>query len=311
MFRFLLFFFCLFLTLSQANAQDEEELLLLGTQGFVKSVAWSPDGTKIASGNSSGKIIIWNVEQETQIAHYTDIGPVFDLAWSPDGEMLATSNAQIIDLGTGEFTSLVADATYYSVGWTLDGNYLAMGGITETVFIWDFLQKKQIQEIYLGFIHQIRGIDWSPNGRYIAVGTTAYTVEYWAFEDDPSIQIFEGHTDFVNGVAWSPDSEYLASAGGDGQLCIWEIETASKVDCLDFDYPLLTVDWSFDGQFLAAGGIDFEFAYKEQLIIWELEKNRYQTLLSDHINNVAWSPVDLTLAVAGWNRIYLWSVESE
>ena len=69
---------------------------LEGHEGWVASVAWSPDGSKLASGGFDETIRVWDAASGKEI--YTlelegHEGWVSSVAWSPDGSKLAFSRA--------------------------------------------------------------------------------------------------------------------------------------------------------------------------------------------------------------------------
>jgi WD40 repeat protein len=75
-------------------------------EGWVTVLAWSPDGTLLASGGSDGSARIVDVGsgEDRHSLHYD--GPVSALGWSPDGTLLAIAcqdgSARILDVVSGE-----------------------------------------------------------------------------------------------------------------------------------------------------------------------------------------------------------------
>ncbi len=77
-----------------------------GHTGPVYSVAWSPDGTRIASGGTDSTIQIWDVRTGQRLVLYSGhVGTVYTVAWSPDGTRIASgsddSTVQVWDATTG------------------------------------------------------------------------------------------------------------------------------------------------------------------------------------------------------------------
>lgn len=65
--------------------------LYQGHTGPVYTVAWSPDGTRIASGGNDSTVQVWNVRTGRRLLLYTGhVGTVYTVAWSPDAFRLGT-----------------------------------------------------------------------------------------------------------------------------------------------------------------------------------------------------------------------------
>ncbi len=60
----------------------------------VTSVAWSPNGERIASGGVDGTVQVWDARTGQPLHTYTDPedSPIASVAWSPDGERIASSS---------------------------------------------------------------------------------------------------------------------------------------------------------------------------------------------------------------------------
>ena len=67
--------------------------MLLGHSGPVNDVAWSPDGTRLATASHDHTIRVWSSSGSVlhQLVGHTD--RVHAVAWSPDGERLASGSS--------------------------------------------------------------------------------------------------------------------------------------------------------------------------------------------------------------------------
>lgn len=57
-------------------------------------VAWSPDGTYLASGDADGHICIWSARRGSLARRLEAGASIYDLRWSRDGRLLAASAAE-------------------------------------------------------------------------------------------------------------------------------------------------------------------------------------------------------------------------
>ncbi len=106
----------------------------------VTSVAWSPDGTRIASGSLDNTVQVWDAATGNHVYTYRGHGTdVESVAWSPDGTTIASGRAdttvQLWDAATGDtlYTYWGHSADVSTVAWSPDGRRIASGGQDTTV----------------------------------------------------------------------------------------------------------------------------------------------------------------------------------
>jgi transcriptional regulator with XRE-family HTH domain len=119
----------------------------------VTSVAFSPDGKILASGNADDTVELWNVATHQQIGFPLingQAGGVSSVAFSPDGKTLATGSyeetVQLWNVATqqligGPFTGHGGSVT--SVAFSPDGKVLASGSYDQTVRLWNVAAPSQ------------------------------------------------------------------------------------------------------------------------------------------------------------------------
>jgi WD40 repeat protein len=111
----------------------------------VFSVAWSPNGKRIASGWRDKTVRIWNA-------------------------------ATGIDIFPAPITGHTG--TVFSVAWSPDGKNIASGSDDHTVKVWNASTGKNVLT-YQGHSNRVSTVSWSPDGRYIASGSFDETAQVW------------------------------------------------------------------------------------------------------------------------------------
>jgi WD40 repeat protein len=132
---------------------DRETFRLTDIPGGALSVAWSPDGTRLATGSADGVVRMWDActrQVVFDLKGHTQ--PVWGIAISPDGRRLASAagssgwpvpaggEARIWDLGTGRELLALQDHKHdvYGVAFSADGKRFASAGADGVVYVWDF-----------------------------------------------------------------------------------------------------------------------------------------------------------------------------
>jgi WD domain, G-beta repeat len=243
-----------------------------GHTDWVYTVAWSPDGKRLASCSKDKTVQVWDASDGGYVFTYDGHkDEVVTVAWAPDGTRLASGGGNLDqNLKTSDKTVQVWDATdgghiftYHghtdavqAVAWSPDGTRIASASFDKTVQVWDATDGDHPFS-YHGHTDKVFIVNWSPNGKYLASGSTDKTAQIWNAADGGHIFTYTGHTDWVNGVAWSPDSRRIASASADKTAQVWDAADGGHV----FVYnghtdAVITTAWSPDGTRIASSSFD-------------------------------------------------------
>jgi WD40 repeat protein/DNA-binding Xre family transcriptional regulator len=279
----------------------------------VVSVAFSPDGTLLATGDMEGQIRLWQVQTGKQLfAFKGHSGWVRSIAWSPDGRTLASgSNDSVVRLwnvADGSCLKALRGHTnwVWAVAWSPDGRTLASGSFDSSVRLWDVAIGSEKQVLY-GHTGGVRSLTWSPDGRTLASGSFDCSIRLWDVAEGRCLQALHGHTHWVWAVAWSPDGRTLASGSVGSSVRLWDTATGSEKQVLHgHTNEVRSVAWSPDSRTLASGSFD------SSVRLWNVANGKCQQVLLGHtsgVGSVDWSSDGRTLASGSFDSsVRLWDV---
>jgi WD40 repeat protein/transcriptional regulator with XRE-family HTH domain len=282
----------------------------------VWSVAYSPDGTRIATASWDNTAQVWDSDSGQRllilIGHSESVNGI---AYTPDGKLLATASD--------------------------DG----------TAIIWDAETGKELHTLsgHEGAVHDI---SFSPDGHYLATASDDGTAKIWNVKTGEEKLTFSGHGDTVFDVAFSPDGNQVATSGLDEYVRIWDATTGKELLALPFEGSdqLRGLAFSPDGTNIAVTSTRFpwgrvwdaatgevvlngfpghrdalvDIAYRAdgKLIatassdatakIWDADSGELLYTLSGHtlpVTGLAFNPAGTHLATTSWDQtIRVWSI---
>ena len=327
---------------AQLELKDTGSWVYMNYGDTVGSVKFSPDGRYIAAGydySTSGyDIYIYDLSLNS-VAYANYDGSIKSINWSPDGRYLAIGGAtnssgdelQIYKFD-GSLLTLVLSQSYgheysptvFSVNWSPDGRYLAIGGQFPTsekelqVYRFDGVSLSLVADQY-GQIEfsAVLSVNWSPDGRYLAEGEYCLSggkLRVYGF-DGSSLSLVDeaGSFNSLESISWSPDGCYLA-VGGNGDIQVYYFDGSSLSFAVGetFGNDVSSVNWSPDGRYIAIGG-GYPDPGHSQLEIYSFDSwnwilnliasQSYGTEEEGWVESVNWSSDGNNLATGGGTMV--------
>lgn len=234
----------------------------------VRVVAFSPDGSLLASGSRDKMVKLWDMETREDIATL-DIGK---------------PNRQVT-----------------SLSFSPDGSLLAVGTVSGNTALWD-VASRRLAGMLEGYTTWVTSLAFSHDGTTLVSGLLddEDRIRVWDVASRQLIGVLRGHTKGVTQVAFSPDGGVLASCSSDGTVRIWDVAALRE------RYRLVriggggirSIAFSPDGKILAASD-----AKNAVIALWDVAARRnladMDIVHNSWINHLTFSPDGESLATAG------------
>jgi WD40 repeat protein len=279
----------------------------------ISGVAFSPDGSSIATVSSGTNFKIWDSNTGTLLRTISDDPVCYKITYSPDGSKIATASfgntAKIWDANSGALLRTLTGHLdqVLDVAFSPDGNKIATGSWDRFTKIWDVNSGNIIKTI-TGHNEGVWGVAFSPDGSRITTGSEDKTAKIWDANTGALIQTIQVLTNGVRGVSYSPEGSRIATALGDSTAKIWDANTGALIqDFIGHNGSVSEVDFSPDGSKIATASGD------STAKIWDANTGVLIRTLKGHsayVSGVAYSPDGTRIATSSYdNTAKIWDVD--
>lgn len=207
----------------------------------IFSIAFNPDGTKLASGGDDLLVLIWDVpslvagEIDNFTAYEGHTDGIFAVAWHPTEPILAS------------------------------------GSRDDTIGLWD-TESGALLATLEGHTREVEDVIFSPDGKRLVSGGRDNSIRVWDVDsalnsDMPISELLSGHSDWVLSLAFSEDGKLLVSGGRDRAIILWNMDKLEIIGqpLVNHDNWVWTVDISPDSRMVVSGGRD------SRMVVWDID----------------------------------------
>lgn len=280
--------------------------LKIGPLPPLNSIAFSPDGKRLAVGGYRA-LIVWDTTTGQPVGCVSNLsGPVQTIAYRPDGSLIAIASGnpgasgevKVVDAKTlapvghtlGNHTDVV-----FGVAWSPDGNKLATGSQDKTARMWEWPSGK---ELYVIKDHSdaVTRVAFAPDGKSLYTASLDHNARRFDVADGKVLHVYSGHNEGITALAVRPNGDRIVTSGSEPEIRWWPIESGDPGRQGGHSGTVNDIVFSKDMKLVATAGAD------HTVRLWDGNSTgqiRALTGSDDWMYAAAISPDDKLVAGAG------------
>ena len=254
---------------SKVEKKVESELLhRIEYKFWVNSVAFSPDGSCLAVGDSGGVVSVYEYEEtereiETNmITWFKRNDSILSVEWSPDGKWLYAGgedrSVSVVDTSYWEIVHRIGrDRWVQCISSSNGGSHVAIGGVSSEISILDV---EKGWDSVMGI--ELKGLvplsaKWHPKDQYLAL--TGQDNSILVVETTNARHVKGHHLHSISpilAIEFSPDGRMAIIGNRTGVVTFYSLSGTTFITAYELIIPVdnrLCMQWSLNGVFVVIG----------------------------------------------------------
>lgn len=206
-------------------------LRLAGHAGKVVALALAPDGTAVASAGWDGTVRLWSLTDGSERRRFDHDTAINAVVFIDSGTRLAVGDRDgritLWQADTGERLDAFQAHPMGITALAWDGGRLLSAGIDGAVRLWP-ADRRTDPETFEGHDGPVFDATFAPDGRIVSAGRDGQ-IGVWSSQADHPVRWIDAHTGPVWSVAVTADGRFAVSAGSDGTVRVWHLQSGSRI----------------------------------------------------------------------------------
>jgi WD40 repeat protein len=235
---------------------------------WVNSVAFSPDGSCLAVGDSGGIVSVYDYEESEKVVETNMItwfkrkDSILSIEWSPNGKWLYAGGEDrsitVIDTAYWEIVHRIGqDRWVQCIASSFGGTHVAVGGVSSEISILDV---ENGWDSVIGI--ELKGLvplsaKWHPRDQYLVL--TGQDNSVLAVETTNARHVKGHHLHSISpirAIEFSPDGRMTIIGNEAGVVTFYSLSGTTFITAYELIIPMnnnICIQWSLNGMFVVVG----------------------------------------------------------